>query len=159
MEWFLQNLIPLLSIVATSIVGIILGKLIQSQKDTISAMKTNMDTMKLLNDMYNPDKMKSYSDLVEKEAEMRYKSHFKKQLNIKIQSFESIQSALNESLDLNYKIFDLYQELAQIAVVYLVNIPQQQRVEIFNKYPKNEAFLKNILAEIDKRIMTKEKAN
>ena len=64
MELTPDTIISLVGLATTAVVGIILSKQIASQKDTINHLKTIIDSMKSLNDIYNFDKLRSYTEIL-----------------------------------------------------------------------------------------------
>lgn len=135
-----EIIVSIIGVIATSIVGYILSTQIKSQKDTIDGLKTIVDSMKSLNDMYNFDKIKSYAEIIEKEADGRYKvmysEKFKEQLS-KLDK-EARITATERYLMKNADFIEQYEELASDLINFLLTKPENERLEWLDRYPKNK---------------------
>jgi len=153
MDWNQETIISLSQIGVTLFVGGILLWQITAQAGVISSMKTNMDTMKSLNDMYNPDKLKSYNEALVKNAELRYKSLYDQKVNALVANLS--QKNKDEVLEVIREIEEGYDELLKAYIPYLASLPKSEREPIFKAFPKNEHLFRTEVNKILAKEMSK----
>ena len=150
-----ETIISLIGIIATTIVGVILSRQIMSQKETISNMKTIIDSMKSFNDIFDVEKIKSYAKFSEQEAELRYKSMYTEkiaELTNKTKNFskEEAIAAAERFIMKNENFFESYEEILSIPINIMLPMSKEEREKHLKHYPKNKETLRKFLEAIDR---------
>lgn len=137
------------TILSSGIVLVILRQQIKSQQEQMAAMKTNMDSMKALSDMFKVDEL-------EKFYERKIANAVQDALeNTDIYVVEEIQRILKSDLESQKLLNDLHQkqsimqkyaELLATTCIMLKGIPADKRNNLIDKkYPNNSHELKEQL--------------
>lgn len=148
MEWTPEIITSFIGIITTAVVGVILTTQINSKKDKIKDLNTIIESMKSLNDLYNFDKLKSYKEIIELEAEGRYKIKFTERLQTI--NKESTTEAAIRYINKNANFIESYEEILSIPVNIMLSMSKPDREIHLKNYPKNEKLLRSFLEAIDK---------
>ena len=147
MEWTPEIIVSIIGILATSFVGVILTAQINSKKDKIDDLNSIINSMKSLNELYNFDKLKSYKEIVELEAEGRYRIKYSE--NLKKINKESTTEAAERFINKNTDFLESYEEILSIPINIMLSMSKSDREVHLKNYPKNEQILRSFLDAID----------
>lgn len=156
MEFTLETIISLIGILSTAVVGVILFRQVKSQQATINNMKVNMDSMKSFMDIFDIEKVRSFTKLSTEEAELRYKTMYHQKITeiakkstIPVTRDQAVQAA-EKFIEKNIDFLESYEEIMSIPINILLPMTLEEREEHLQHYPKNASTLRHFLKAIDK---------
>jgi uncharacterized membrane-anchored protein YhcB (DUF1043 family) len=151
-----ELIISIIGTLSTAVVGTILFNLVKSQQSTINNMKTNMDSMKSFMDVFDVEKVKSFTKLSTEEAELRYKSLYQQKLQEVVNKStipvtkEQAVEAMERYIDNNIDFLESYEEIMSIPINIMLPMNPDQREQHLKHYPKNADLLRRFLQAIDR---------
>ena len=129
MENFSQNVMPYINFILTFVVGVILWLIIKGKNHTINDLEKITKVSKDALELFDINKIKNYTDLVEKTVKMEY----------------DLENNQKEIIDLNVEMLDIYNELMNFEIHNLMNMSDEMQQAVLNSLPKNKRILEKAL--------------
>ncbi|QNF34329.1 hypothetical protein HUW51_16960 [Adhaeribacter swui] len=154
-----QEILSIVSILITGLVGTVLYNQNQRQKELIDSLTKAMDSMSKMNQLFDPVKLGQYLELmVEKAKVENEKIHNDKLQQATLAHEKKVQEEVNKTfsfskelyLDVNKDFGAAFEELISIPIGILIKMNNEERENQLKFYPKSGFFIKTAIEAFEK---------